>query len=318
MVKDLLSQAEIDALLANVQAQDVRAEDAATPPRSFDLASRRQPKKRRLPGLEQLNKRFAERFRDSISDVLGQGVDVVALDLQFLPYSEYLHSLYVPTSLNLMRVHPLKGAAMLVFDARLVFRLVDIFFGGSGGQGSADGRDFSPVERRVLARLVRRALGDYQQAWALFKDVQCEGLAMEVNPAMAAIAGQSETVVLCRFQIELEGGGGGEFHITLPQLMLEPVRDQLSKKESADQAVEDPYWQAALRDSLLDLRVATRCTIAEPILSLREVASMKVGDIIPLGAGQRSVLKASGVEMATASLGVANGQLALKIIDRRA
>ncbi len=315
MVKDLLSQAEIDALLANVQAQDHRAENIETPPRAFDLASRRQPKKRRLPGLEQVNKRFAERFRDSISDVLGQGVDVVALDLQFLPYSEYLHSLYVPTSLNLMRVHPLKGAAMLVFDARLVFRLVDMFFGGSGAQGSADGRDFSPVERRVLGRLVQRALGDYQQAWTLVSEVDCEGIAMEVNPAMAAIAGPAETVILCRFQIELEGGGGGEFHITLPQLMLEPVKERLSKHESADQAVEDPLWQAALRDSLMDLRVATRCTIAEPVLSLREVASMKVGDIIPLGAGQRSILKAGGIAMASASLGVANGQLALRIIE---
>ena len=314
MVKDLLSQAEIDALLANVQAQDVRADNAEAPAQTFDLASRRQPKKRRLPGLEQINKRFAERFRDSISDVLGQGVDVISLDLQFLPYSEYLHSLYVPTSLNLLRVHPLKGAAMLVFDARLVFRLVDMFFGGSGGQGSADGRDFSPVERRVLSRLVQRALGDYQQAWNLVQDVQCEGFAMEVNPAMAAIAANAETVVLCRFQIELEGGGGGEFHITLPQLMLEPVREQLSRSESTDQAVDDPYWQAALRDSLMELRVATRCTIAEPVLSLREVASMKVGDIIPLGVGQRSVLKAGGITMASASLGVANGQLALKII----
>jgi flagellar motor switch protein FliM len=314
MVKDLLSQAEIDALLANVQAQGARADNVATPAQTFDLATRRQPKKRRLPGLEQINQRFAERFRESISDVLGQGVDVMALDLQFLPYSEYLHSLYVPTSLNLLRVHPLKGAAMLVFDARLVFRLVDMFFGGTGAQGSADGRDFSPVERRVLSRLVQSALGDYQQAWALVSDVQCEGFAMEVNPAMAAIAANAETVVLCRFQIELEGGGGGEFHITLPQLMLEPVREQLSKSESTDQAVDDPYWQAALRDSLMDLRVATRCTIAEPVLSLREVASLKVGDIIPLGAAQRSVLKAGGVAMASASLGVANGQLALKII----
>ncbi|MEX1669270.1 flagellar motor switch protein FliM [Zhongshania guokunii] len=315
MVKDLLSQAEIDALLANVQTQDLRSDSDVVPARRFDLASRQQLKKRRLPGLEQINKRFAERFRDSISDVLGQGVDVVALELQFLPYSEYLHSLYVPTSLNLMRLHPLKGAAMLVFDARLVFRLVDMFFGGSGAQGSADGRDFSPVERRVIGRLVSRAHSDYQKAWQLAAEVQCEAIGVEVNPAMAAIAAQAETVVLCRFQIELEGGGRGEFHITLPQTMLEPMRDILAKSESAAQSVDDPVWQAALRESVLDLRVPTRCTIAEPTVSLRDVASMSVGDIIPLGVAQRSILKAGGVAMAKASLGVTNGQLALKIAE---
>ena len=315
MVKDLLSQAEIDALLANVQLQSNRPSKQEGAPRSFDLASRRQPKKRRLPGLEQINKRFAERFRDSLADVLGQSVDVLALDMQFLPYSEYLHSLYVPTSLNLMRVHPLKGVGMLAFDARLVFRLVDMFFGGSGAQGNADGRDFSPVERRVVQRLVQRAHDDYQQAWMLAHDVQCETIGMEVNPAMAAIAANAETVVLCRFQIELESGSGSEFHITLPQSMLEPVKDVLSKNESSDQSIKDPYWQAALRDSLLDLRVPTRCTIAEPMLSLREVASLKLGDVIPLGVAQRSVLKAGGIAMASGNLGVRNGALALKIIE---
>ena len=63
--KDLLSQAEIDALLANVQAQASQPDPAgASAARSFDLASRRRLKKRRLPGLEQINKRFAEYFRD--------------------------------------------------------------------------------------------------------------------------------------------------------------------------------------------------------------------------------------------------------------
>ena len=79
MVKDLLSQAEIDALLANVQAQTPRAEastSSSVDARSFDLASRRRLKKRRLPGLEHINKRFSEYFRDSISEVLGQSLDV--------------------------------------------------------------------------------------------------------------------------------------------------------------------------------------------------------------------------------------------------
>lgn len=315
MVKDLLSQAEIDALLANVQAPGTGLGKQAASAQMFDLASRRQPKKRQLPGLEQINKRFAERFRVSLSEVLGQSLDVIALDMQFLPYSEYLHSLYVPSSLNLMRIHPLKGAGMLVFDARLVFRLVDLFFGGGGVQGNADGRDFSPVERRVVARLVQRAHDDYQNAWMLAQEVQCETIGMEVNPAMAIIAGHAETVVLCRFQLELEGGSGSEFHITLPQSMLMPVKDVLSRNDTADLTINDPYWQAALRDSVMGLRVATRCTIAEPVLSLREVANMKVGDIIPLAAGQRSVLKAGGITMATANLGVRNGQLALKIIE---
>ena len=314
--KDLLSQAEIDALLANVQAKASQPDPAgASTARSFDLASRRRLKKRRLPGLEQINKRFAEYFRDSISEVLGQSLDVAAIDLQFQPYSEYLHSLYVPTSLNLMRLHPLKGVGMVVFDARLVFRLVDMFFGGNGTQGHADGRDFSKVERRVIARLIDRAHSDYDRAWRLVSDVHCESLAMEVNPAMASIAGQAESVVVCRFQIELDRGGGGEFHIALPLAMLEPVLALLSKTESAEQLSNNAYWQSEVSHSLLDMNVATRCTLAEPVMSLGQVAALQVGDVIPFNSREPSVLKASGVPLARAQLGLIKGYLALKIVD---
>lgn len=318
MVKDLLSQAEIDALLANVQAQAPspdRQSAGSAGARSFDLASRRRLKKRLLPGLERISKRFAEYFRDSVSDVLGQSVDVAAIDLQFQAYSEYLHSLYVPTSLNLMRLHPLKGAAMIVFDARLVFRLVDMFFGGNGTQGHADGRDFSKVERRVIGRLVKRAHTDYDRAWRLASAIRCESLAMEVNPAMASIAGQADNIVVCRFQIELDSGGGGEFHIALPVAMLEPVMELLSKNESAEHPGDNSLWQSSLSKSLLDTKVATRCTLAEPVMSLGQVAGLQVGDVIPLNGRESSVLKVSGVPVARAHLGIVNGCLALKIVE---
>ena len=318
MVKDLLSQAEIDALLANVQAQTPRAEastSSSVDARSFDLASRRRLKKRRLPGLEHINKRFSEYFRDSISEVLGQSLDVAAIDLQFLPYSEYLHSLYVPTSLNLMRLHPLNGTAMVVFDARLVFRLVDMFFGGNGTQGHADGRDFSKVERRVISRLIDRAHQDYDRAWRLVRAISCESLAMEVNPAMASIAAQSEIVVVSRFQIELDSGGGGEFNIALPLAMLEPVLESLSKTESAEQLGDNSLWHSSLSQSVMDMSVPTRCTLAEPVMSLGQIAALQVGDVIPFSSRELSVIKVSGVPMARAQLGVVNGFLALKIAE---
>lgn len=317
-MKELLSQAEIDALLANVQSPVSHSDpdnSHSVTARSFDLASRRRLKKRRLPGLEHINKRFAEYFRESISDVLGQNVDVAAIDVQLQPYGEYLHSLYVPTSLNLMRLQPLSGVGMVVFDARLVFRLVDMFFGGNGTQGHADGRDFSKVERRVIKRVTERAHTDYEKAWRLVETVVCEPMTMEINPALASITGQADNVVVCRFQIELDSGGGGEFHITLPMTMLEPVIDVLSKNESAEQSGNTSQWRRELGQSLLDTKVNTGCTIAEPVMSLNQIASLKAGDVIPLRASEPSILTASGVAMARAQLGIANGYLTLEILD---
>ncbi len=316
-MKNLLSQAEIDALLAAVQDDSAApVSEAAVPVASFDLASRRQPRAARLPGLEQLSKRFAEHFRFSLAEVLGQDVDIGLLELQFSPYAEYLHSLYLPTSLNLMRIEPLQGTAMLVFDARLVFRLVEIFFGGAAAQGAPDGRDFSPAERRLLGKLLSRAHSDFEEACKPLATLRCKPIGTELNPSLANIVGAADTVVVCRFQLDTEGGGGGEFHMCFPLAMLEPMRESLSKSELAESRAPDPHWQSAMRRAVLDTPLPTRCILADTTLSLAEVAALQVGDVLSLGRREQAEIRAAGLPLLKASVDVQQGQLTLKIKGR--
>ena len=49
-----------------------------------------------------------------------------------LKFSEYVHGLFMPASMNLIRVAPLRGTALFTFDPKLVFSLVDNYFGGTG------------------------------------------------------------------------------------------------------------------------------------------------------------------------------------------
>ena len=44
--------------------------------------------------------------------------------------TEFIKSLDVPTSMNLFRMTPLRGYSMIVFETRLVFSLIEMFFGG--------------------------------------------------------------------------------------------------------------------------------------------------------------------------------------------
>ncbi len=316
-MKNLLSQAEIDALLAAVQDdRSLPLDEPKVEVARFDLASRRQSRARRLPGLEQLSKRFAEHFRYSLAEVLGQDVDIDLLELQFSPYTEYLHSLYLPTSLNLMRIEPLQGTAMLVFDARLVFRLVEIFFGGTAAQGAPDGRDFSPAERRLLGKLLSRAHSDFEEACKPVAALRCKPIGTELNPSLANIVGAADTVVVCRFQLDTEGGGGGVFHMCFPLAMLDPLRDSLSQSELAESRAPDPQWQAAMQRAVLETPLATRWVLAEKSLTLAEVAGLQVGDVLSLGGRDQAEVRAAGVPLLKANMEINEGRLSLKIKGR--
>ena len=56
-----------------------------------------------------------------------------------MKFGEYVHSLYVPTSLNPVKMKPLRGTALFILDAKLVFKLVDNFFGGDGRHAKIEG-----------------------------------------------------------------------------------------------------------------------------------------------------------------------------------
>ncbi len=101
-----------------------------------------------MPTLEMINERFARHTRISLFNLLRNNADVSVGGVQIMKYSDYIHTLYVPTSINLLRVTPLRGTALLVMDAKLVFKLVDNFFGGDGRHAKIEGREFTPTEIR--------------------------------------------------------------------------------------------------------------------------------------------------------------------------
>ena len=125
-VQDLLSQDEIDALLHGVDDGLVQTETAAEPGsvKSYDLTSQDRIVRGRMPTLEMINERFARYTRISMFNMLRRSADVAVGGVQVMKFGEYVHSLYVPTSLNLVKIKPLRGTALFILDAKLVFKLV--------------------------------------------------------------------------------------------------------------------------------------------------------------------------------------------------
>src|SRR5690625_7724223 len=79
-----------------------------------------------MPTLEMINERFARYTRISLFNLLRRSAEVSAGGIQIQKFGEYMHTLYVPTSINMIRLRPLRGTALFVLDAKLVFKLVEI------------------------------------------------------------------------------------------------------------------------------------------------------------------------------------------------
>jgi flagellar motor switch protein FliM len=316
-VQDLLSQDEIDALLHGVDDGDIGPEEEvdAAGIKSYDLTSNDRIVRGRMPTLEMINERFARYTRISMFNFLRRSADVASGGVQIMKFGEYIHTLYVPTSLNLVKMRPLRGTALFILDAKLVFKLVDNFFGGDGRHAKIEGREFTPTEVRVVQLILTQVFNDMMEAWSPVIPVEFEYVGSEVNPAMANIVSPSEVVVVSTFHIELDGGGG-DLHLTIPYSMIEPMREVLDAGFQSDVDDVDERWQQSLREDILEAPVDIHGTLAQRDITLREVAALKTGDVIPIEIPEDFVLEANGIPIFTGKMGISNENLAVKIKEQ--
>lgn len=313
---DLLSQEEIDALLHGVDNGDVATESDAADAggiNSYDFTSQDRIVRGRLPTLEMINERFARLFRTSLFNMLRRTADLSVSGIQMQKFSEFVHSLFVPTSLNMIKVVPLRGKGLFVIDPKLVFSVVDNYFGGSGRfHTKIEGRDFTPTENRVVQILLSRAFDDLNQAWRPVFKVEFEYSGSEVNPQFANIVSPSEVVVVTSFHVDLESGGG-DFHICMPYSMLEPIRELLDAGVQSDRGERDERWERSLREEILGAKVELSSTLADVQMSVKQLAGLSKGDIIPFDMPEEVEVEAADVPVFKARLGVSDGNYSLKV-----
>ena len=319
-VNDLLSQDEIDALLHGVSSSDIDTdadeELAEGEAREYDFTTQDRIVRGRMPTLEMVNERYARLFRISLFNLLRRSAEISVGGVQMLKFSEYVHSLFVPTSLNMVRIKPLRGTALFVLDPKLVFMVVDNYFGGDGSfHTKIEGREFTPTERRVIQIILDQVFVDLKEAWGPVMDLDFEFLNSEVNPQFANIVSPSEVVVVTTFHVEIEGGGG-DFHITMPYSMLEPMREILDAGVQSDRDDADGRWVFALREEVKSAEVHLTCTLAEVEMSLNEVMAMKPGDVIPVDMPELVTVCAEGVPVFRGAYGIANGNEAVKVVEQ--
>jgi flagellar motor switch protein FliM len=318
MVTDLLSQDEIDALLHGVDDGDIEVEEAEVAPGEatpYDFASQDRIVRGRMPTLEMINERFARHMRISLFNLMRRSADISINGIQMIKFGEYVHSLFVPTSLNMVRIRPLRGTALFTLEAKLVFILVDNFFGGDGRfHAKIEGREFTPTERRIIQILLEQSFIDLKEAWSPVMKVDFEYLDSEVNPALATIVSPSEVVVVCSFHIELDGGGGN-FHVTMPYSMIEPIREKLDAGVQSDRDDVDSRWTEALKEEVMSAEVELSSTLLQKQATLKEIMNFKKGDVIPVDLPDKVVVDVGGLPSFRAKYGQSNDKAALQITE---
>ncbi len=289
----ILAQDEVDALLRGLSGGSIETETDEPVNNDgivvFDLANQDRIIRGRMPVLEIVNDRFARLCTNALSNAVRKRVELNPISIDMTKFGEFMRSLPVPTSINIFKMDPLRGNAIIVVDARLVFSLVENIFGGAGSQPKIEGREFTRIEQAVVDRVIKIALDNMEESWRPVHDVKLELVRSEINPQFAAIVPPSDVVVVITFEVELDTSIGTMI-ICLPYATIEPIRSKLHASFQTERLEIDHAWVARLKERLLETPVEFKIHFGSTHITGNQLLRLQVGDVLVLDTDMEDLL----------------------------
>jgi len=318
-MNDLLSQDEIDALLKGVQSGDIDTETAKdkilSGIRTYDFTTQERIVRGRMPGLEISNERFARFLRNSLTSLLMRHVDTNVQGSEVIKFGEFMRTIPFPSSINIFKINPFKGYAILLIEAPVVFAFVEFFFGNNTAKlVKSEGRAFTSIEQRVIKNVVNVILKDFAAAWNGIADIEPELIGSEMNPQLVTIVTPSEIIIKITIQLEIEDFEGKIF-FCVPYSMIEPVKEKLYSAIQSDKFELDKRWSEKIKDVLMESDIEVVVELGRVRLNLETLLNLEVGSIIPLNnqVSDDVLIKVEGKTIYIGMPGHSRGNQAVKI-----
>jgi flagellar motor switch protein FliM len=291
-VSEVLSQTEVERLLAQVAEQETKAtvvkSDGEKEARHKDSI---QPYDFRYPSLLATGElrrlriehdQYFARLAALLSIYLRMEVGLQMSKLQTLPYCKFTETIGSPAHLVLFKVEPLRGICVLDINPRLGLTMVDRLMGGAG-HSVAQNTDLSDIEAALLDQVVQIIVGEWCSHWHAIQQLKPVILGHE-NSGQFLQTAHSDTVMLV---ITLEARMGDcleQIQFAFPYATIEPLVCQLGVRLNPEAQIASPAagprpkWNPELESAKIPV------TAEWPALEMtaRDLANLKVGDFLPL------------------------------------
>jgi flagellar motor switch protein FliM len=249
---DVLSQNEIDALLAalssgEMDAEDLKKEEVQRKVSVYDFKRAVRFSKDHIRSLTRIHENFARFLTTYFSAQLRTFVQINVVDVEQLPYDEFIRSIPKMTILNIFEAEPLEGRMVLEVHPNVAYAMLDRML---GGQGTAPSKinNLTEIETTVMERVFARTFESLQEAWKTVIDIS------------------------------------GMINLCIPHVVLEPIMPRLSvhhwfvsqKKERAPEEVE------ILEQRLHKAKLPIVAELGETSITIHEFLTLNIGDVLTL------------------------------------
>ncbi|MBH47407.1 MAG: flagellar motor switch protein FliM [Halobacteriovorax sp.] len=323
----VLSQDEVDALLNAVNDGDADdlldeggsggfgADDEDDNIQTYDLTNQDRVIRGRMPILEIIYERFIRSFRVSLSNSLRKISTISMISTDLLKFGEFVNTLPIPSCMCIMRFNELRGPALLVFESKLAYAIIDSYFGGTDRPFTKiEGKEFTQIELSFMKKVMDMAISDLEESWAPVHRIDAQYLRTEINPQFVGVVPPSDVIIATTLEVEFESASG-TIMIVVPYSTIEPIKQKLSSSFQTDNDMADSIWTKAMNEHIKDAQATLVVKLGEAEMTVGDLVTLEKGDIIPLNqeASGEVTLAVEGVEKMKCLIGVHKGNRAVQV-----
>ncbi len=302
---DVLSQDEVDALLASVDngggdlgglgggssksdsglgsGMDIgQTPSSATEVAIYDFKRPERVSTDQIRSMEMLHEVLARKLQASLSSYLRTIVDVKLASVEQLTYQEFIMSLPNPTCFNLLSCEPLDGQMVLEINPSIVYPILDKLLGGGNTDVHIPERGMSEIEWRLISYMTDETLRFLQEAWQPILNIDFRVTAREDNPQLMQIVPPNEVVILICFEVKM-GESSGMLNICVPFPVVEPVMANFSTIQTwftSRRSTDVEADERKLHEGVSKIGLEIIAYIAKTNVNMHQLLNLKPGDII--------------------------------------
>lgn len=284
---EVLSQGEIDALLAAISsgemnAEELKKEETEKKVKLYDFKRALRFSKDQIRSLTRIHENFARLLTTYFSAQLRTFVQISVASVDQLPYDEFIRSIPKMTILNIFEARPLEGRMVMEINSNISYAMLDRLLGGPGMSLSQAG-NLTEIETTLMERIFGKALENFAEAWKGVIELSPRMDVMETNPQFMQIVSPNETVAVISLSTKI-GDTSGMINLCLPHVALEVVMPKLSAHYwlSTQKKVRDEKEIEALKERISKAKLPLVAELGKSVITVREFLSLTAGDVIQL------------------------------------
>ena len=320
---DVLSQAQIDALLNAVRSGDKDLEQSSENQekkyQKYDFSSPRKFTKDRIKMLNGIFDNYSRVIGSRLNGRLRSTCEITVESIEEQRYYEFSNALTEGDVLGLIDVglkdQVQETPAMLYISTSTALSMMDRMLGGEGAvdENLEDDYSYTDLELKLFEDLAQDIVKVMGRSWENYVPISFIYSRTEVNPTLNQVIGLDETVVIVDLKMQFPNLSG-RMSICLPGEVLTNIFAEISRenpirKVSAEDKSEEIFDK--LRDSKLEIIAELPSTQ----LSLSDIYHLNVGDVIDLGQPKETpvFLEIGGYHWFTGKMGTHKKNMAVKI-----